>query len=145
MKGPLQAMRAVLRSQAFDCFDRFSVAPQREHEAGRHRLAIDEDGASTALASVAADLCAGQTNDLTQIIDQKLVFGDGIVAPSTVKPQMDELFPSGFRLPLRHELARHRNSGASKGGFRSRCHDKDQIEGKDASLALPAQPLGYYP
>jgi hypothetical protein len=66
-------------------------------------LAVGEDGASTTLASVAADLRARQARGLAQIIDQKLVFGDGIVAPSAVKPQMDELFLGVFRLPLRHD------------------------------------------
>jgi hypothetical protein len=103
MKSSLQAMGAVLRRQAFDCFDRSSIAPQREHEAGWHRLAVGEDGASTTLASVAADLRARQARGLAQIIDQKLVFGDGIVTPSAVKPQMDELFLGVFRLPLRHD------------------------------------------
>ena len=79
MKGALQAMRPILGGQAFDCFDRSSIAPQRERKAGWHRLAVDEDGASTTLASVAADLGARQAHDLTQIIDQKLIFGDGIV------------------------------------------------------------------
>ncbi len=97
MKGALQAMRPVLGGQAFDCFDRSSIATQRKHKAGWHRLAVDEDGASAALASVAADLRARQAHNLTQIIDQKLIFGDGIVTPSAVEPQMYELFFGGFR------------------------------------------------
>jgi hypothetical protein len=103
MKGSLQAMRAVLHRQAFDCFDRSSIAPQREHETGWHRLTVDEDGTSTTLASVAADLRARQARSLAQVIDQKLVFGDGIIAPSAIEPQMYELFLGKFRLPLRHD------------------------------------------
>jgi len=102
MKGSLQAMKAVLHRQTFDCFYRSSIAPQREHEAGWHRLAVGEDGASAAFASVAADLRAREAHDLAQVIDQKLVFGDSIVAPSAVQPQMYELFLGGF-LPVRHD------------------------------------------
>ena len=40
MKGSLQAMGTVLRRQAFDCFDRLSVASQREHEAGWYRFSV---------------------------------------------------------------------------------------------------------
>ena len=103
MKGSLQAMGTVLRRQAFDCFDRLSVASQREHEAGWYRFSVDQHGASTTFASIAADLRAGQARDLAQVIDQKLVCGDGIVAPSAIEPQMYELFASGRHLPLRHD------------------------------------------
>jgi len=103
MKGSLQAMGTILRRQAFDCFDRLSVASQREHEAGWYRLSVDQHGASTTFTGIAADLRAGQAHDLAQVIDQKQVFGDGIVAPSAIEPQMDELFPSGLRLLLRHD------------------------------------------
>jgi hypothetical protein len=103
MKGSLQAMRAVLDRQTFDCFYRSSIAPQREHEAGWHRLAVGEDGASATLAGITADLRARQARHFAQVVDQKLVFGDSIVAPSAVQPQMYELFLDGFRLPLRHD------------------------------------------
>src|SRR6516225_10141992 len=105
MKGALQAVGTVLRRQAFDCFDRLSVAPQREHETGWHGFFVDQHGASTTFASIATDLRACEAHDLAQVIDQKLVFGDGIVAPSAIEPQMYELFPSGLRLLLRHDLA----------------------------------------
>jgi hypothetical protein len=88
MKGSLQAMGTVLRRQAFDCFNRLTVASQREDEARWYRFSVDQHGASTTFASIAADLRAGQARDLAQVIDQKLVFGDGIVAPSAIEPQM---------------------------------------------------------
>lgn len=103
MKGALQAMGTILRRKAFDGFDRSSIAPQREHEAGWHRLIVNEHSASATFAAVAAYLGARQAHDLAQVIDQKLVLSDGIVAPSAIEPQMDELFSSGLCLPLRHD------------------------------------------
>jgi hypothetical protein len=52
-----------------------------EHRAGLHRLAVDMDDAGAALRRIAADMRAGETQALTQVLDQQCtgisVGGDG--------------------------------------------------------------------
>ena len=48
-----------------------AVGLHREEGTGLHRLAVQEDGACTALARVAADVGAGQPEMVPQEVDEK--------------------------------------------------------------------------
>jgi hypothetical protein len=56
----LQGIELIAMREAFHGLDRFAVHPHGELAAGTVRLAIHEHRASTAFASVAADLVAGE-------------------------------------------------------------------------------------
>ncbi len=58
--------------EAFDGRDLIAVGLDREHQAGAHRLAIDQHGAGTADAVLAAGMGAVEQKILTQRIEQRL-------------------------------------------------------------------------
>ena len=57
--------------QALDREDVGTIGLHREHRAALHRLAVDMHGARPARRCVATDVCAGETEVLTQVLDQQ--------------------------------------------------------------------------
>src|SRR6185369_3472873 len=62
--------RAVRGLHALDRPDVRAIRLDGEHRAALHRLAVDRDGARTALAGVAADVGAGELQVLAQELDE---------------------------------------------------------------------------
>ena len=65
-KRLLQRMQRVGSADAFDSRDARAVGLDGEHCAGLNRALVDIDGASAAVAGVAADVGAGQSESLAQ-------------------------------------------------------------------------------
>jgi hypothetical protein len=59
-----------LRRHAFNRFDAPTIAAHREHDAGWHRFAVDQDGTRATLAAIAASLYASEMRDFAQIVDE---------------------------------------------------------------------------
>ena len=59
----------------FDRLDAAALALDRQHQAGEHRLAVDEHRARAALAELAAVLGAGEVEILAEHLEQGLVRG----------------------------------------------------------------------
>ena len=85
VESALQPVQPALRRQPFDRLDGPSLAPDRKHDTRGHGLIVDQHGAGATFAAIAAGLGPRQADDIAQILDQQLVFGNGILAPSTVE------------------------------------------------------------
>ena len=73
-EGLLERVQLGSRRQPLDGVDaRGPSHSSAEHEAGEHRLAVDQHGAGAALAELAAVLGAGQAEVLAQHLEQGLV------------------------------------------------------------------------
>ena len=70
-EGVLQRMQLVAVRQAFDGADRAALGLHREHQAGAHRLAVDQHRAGAADAVLAADMRAGQAAIVADRVDQR--------------------------------------------------------------------------
>src|SRR5262249_39054353 len=90
VKGLLQRAQATLPRDPFDGLDRASLAPAREHGAGRHRLAVEQNHARAAFAAIASGLYPRETRDFTQVIDQQLVIGPRVFPPAAVQFQSEQ-------------------------------------------------------
>src|SRR5437899_985339 len=71
MYSPLPRMQRGATRHPFDRGDRQAVRLNREHRAGLGATPADEDGARAAVARVAADMGAGQPEDVTQQVDEQ--------------------------------------------------------------------------
>ena len=60
MKARCSGCSVVAVGQPFDGADRLALRLHREHQAGAHRLAVDDHRAGAADAVLAADVRAGQ-------------------------------------------------------------------------------------
>jgi hypothetical protein len=76
-KGTAQVFGQAARAAALDGRDRAPAALGCGHEAGADGRAVAEDGAGTAVASIAADLGAGQMQAIAQHVGQRFG-GDGL-------------------------------------------------------------------
>ena len=70
-EGALQRVELVAVGQPFDGADLSAVGLHREHQAGAHRLAVDQHGAGAAHAVLAADMRAGLPAILADRIGQR--------------------------------------------------------------------------
>src|SRR5271170_4141074 len=64
-------MQFVAVGEAFDGADLLAVGLDCEHQAGAHRLVVDDDGAGAADAMLAADMGAGQPAIVADGVDQR--------------------------------------------------------------------------
>ncbi len=69
----LQGMQPAIRGEALDRRHSPSVAVRAQHEAGQHRLVVEQHRAGTALTELAAVLGAAQVQIFTQDLEQRLV------------------------------------------------------------------------
>src|SRR6266700_3515357 len=76
----LQRVKISVFAEALDSQYLLSAALQREHEAGKHGLAIQKDGASAAFSELTAVFCAGVTEILAQYLQQSFVGGEGNIS-----------------------------------------------------------------
>ena len=67
----LQRRQVVVVRQALDRDDLGAFGLHREHQAGAHRLAVDQHGAGAADAVLAADMGAGQPQMMAQAIGER--------------------------------------------------------------------------
>src|SRR5260370_2972319 len=72
-KGILQGVKVSVSSQTFDGQNIFSTTFERKHETGKHRLAIQKNGASATLSQLAAVFRAGMTEIFAQDFQQSLI------------------------------------------------------------------------
>ena len=81
-EGLLHRMQLVAVGQTFDGADFLAVGLHREHQAGAHRLAVDDHGAGAADAVLAADMGAGLPAILADGVDQRAprLDRDGVLA-----------------------------------------------------------------
>ena len=81
-EGLLHRMQRVAIGQSFDGADFLALGLHGEHQAGAHRLAIDDHGAGAADAVLAADMGAGLAAILADGIGQRAarLDSDGVVA-----------------------------------------------------------------
>jgi hypothetical protein len=70
-EGFLQRRELGVAGEAFDGDDFGALGLHREHQAGAHGGAIDENGAGAAHAVLAADMGAGQPQMMAQAICQR--------------------------------------------------------------------------
>ncbi len=78
-EGFLQRMERAVGAEAFHGQYLFSVAFEGEEQAGEHGLAIQQDGASAALAQFAAVFGAGVIEIFAENFEQRFVRGEGDV------------------------------------------------------------------
>ncbi len=76
-------------ASAFDGRDLVSVRLHREHQAGAHRLAVDQHGAGAADAVLAAGMGAVQKKILAQRVEQRLARLDIGGTADAVDAQVD--------------------------------------------------------
>ena len=81
-EGLLHRMQFVVLRQAFDGANLFARRLHGEHQAGAHRLAVDDHGAGAADAVLAADMGAGLAAVLADGVGQRAarLDGDGVIA-----------------------------------------------------------------
>src|SRR4029077_15622155 len=70
-EGLLQRMELTIPGHALDRCQLPALGLDREHRAALHRVAVDEDGARSALARVAADVSAGKAYDVPQVMHEQ--------------------------------------------------------------------------
>src|SRR5215510_8844728 len=68
----LNGMQLAALLQSFDGTDVAAVRLYGEDRARLHRIAVDDDGAGTAVRRVAADVRARQTEVIAQQVDQQI-------------------------------------------------------------------------
>ena len=71
MKARCSGCRSSPVRQTFDGADRAALGLHRKHQAGAHRLAVDNDGAGAADAVLAADMRAGLPAILADRVGQR--------------------------------------------------------------------------
>src|SRR5262249_21833112 len=69
----LQGMQFVAPRHALDRSDRLAVGLHAQHQAGAHEPAVDRDAARAAVAGRAAFLGSGQSQLVTQAVEQRLL------------------------------------------------------------------------
>ena len=67
----LQRRQAILERETLDRDDFRAFGLHREHQTGSHRGAVDQHGARTAYAVLAADMRSGQPQMMAQAIGQR--------------------------------------------------------------------------
>ena len=77
MKARCIGMQFVALGEALDGADVLAVGLHGEHEAGAHRLVVDDHGAGAADAVLAADMRAGLSAVLADGVDQRAPRLDG--------------------------------------------------------------------
>ena len=102
MKACCSTDKSVAIGEAFDGADCLASRLDREHQAGAHRLAVDDHGASAADAVLAADMGAGLAAIVADGVDQRLarLDADGIIAAVDGKRDV-ELFGHALNTQLR--------------------------------------------
>ena len=85
----LQRMQPSVRHESLNRRHGRAVAVDAEHQARQHRLAIEEDGARTALAELAPVLRAAQVQVLTQHLEQCFVRSERDVGRFAVHRERD--------------------------------------------------------
>ena len=68
----LERVKAVAIGDAFDGGDGAAFSFDAEYEAGGNDAAVEYDGASAAIAVVAAFLCAGEVEDVAEAFEEAL-------------------------------------------------------------------------
>jgi hypothetical protein len=74
-QGRLKSIENTASGYAFDRCDLSSVCLHRQHSATFHRQSVDEHSAGTAVSRIAAELCSGQTEPLSQEVYEQQVNG----------------------------------------------------------------------
>jgi hypothetical protein len=69
-KSLLDGVQLAVLGHAFDCGQVFALGLDREHGAALDGLAVDQDRARPALAGVASDVRAGQTQVVAQVMHE---------------------------------------------------------------------------
>jgi len=67
----LKAIELAVGGEPLDRLDHCAVGLDREHHAALHEHAVDEDRAGAAVASVAADMAAGQAEVVPNEVDEQ--------------------------------------------------------------------------
>src|SRR5215470_7389261 len=88
-EGALQRMQVVGRAEPFDGADVLALRLYCEHQAGAHRLAINDHRAGAADAMLAADMRAGLPAIVADGIDQRLAWLDPDRVLAAVDGQRD--------------------------------------------------------
>src|ERR1700741_3389843 len=81
----LQRMKLAFRDQPFDREYLPSIALKRQHQAGKHRLSIEKDGASSALSELAPMLSACVSQVLAQNFQQRFIRSKGDIGAFAVQ------------------------------------------------------------
>src|SRR5713101_501103 len=81
----LQWMKVTVFSEAFDCQNVLSTALECQHKTGKHRLAVEKNGASAAFSEFTAVLRAGVTEILAQDLQQSLIGREGNIGQFAVQ------------------------------------------------------------
>src|SRR6266849_4764199 len=81
----LQWMKVSIFSEALDCQNLLSTAFERQHETGKHGLAVQQNGASPAFSQFTAVLRAGVTEILAQDLQQCFVGCEGDIGVFAVQ------------------------------------------------------------
>ena len=85
----LDRMELSIGCQALDRLDAGAVGLNREHGAGLDRLAVDQHGAGATLRGVAADVGAGQTEHVANVVNQKEPRLDIVLVGRAVNRDLD--------------------------------------------------------
>ena len=121
-ESALQRLEPVLLGDAFDRLNRASVRPCRELAAGVHGLPVHQDRARAALAAVASDLGAGQSEVIAQQLGKRPAIFHVEPSRRAVQRHADR-GSRNCRIGL-DECGRSRRRLPVDGGRRRRCdHD----------------------
>src|SRR5512145_19892 len=91
VESTLQRAQRAFPVLRFDGLDRAAFAACGEREAGKPRLAVDQHRARAAFATVAAALRARQTAALAQVVEEKQVVLDRLLASAPVYGERNAL------------------------------------------------------
>ena len=92
VEGLLNWMQLAVARNVFNRPDLVSVCLDREHRAGLDRPAVQVDGAGSAVAGVAADVGAGETELFADEMGQKQARLDVFLVKPAVNRDTDRLF-----------------------------------------------------
>ena len=98
-EGLLQRVQALFRQHPLDRLDATALGFEAEHEAGEHASSVNQHGAGTALAQLAAVFRAREIQVFTQDFEQRLVRREGDLRGLAVQREFDVgLLPGYLRL-----------------------------------------------
>ena len=104
-EGALHRMQLVAVREPLDGADLLAVGLHGKHQAGAHRLAVDDHGAGAADAVLAADMGAGLPAILADRIGQRAPRLDRDRVLAAVDGERDRCFSASCALLLRHASA----------------------------------------
>src|SRR5215467_11060577 len=83
-EGLLDGVQLAIFGHAFDGREVPAVRLDGEHRAALHRFAVDVDRAGAALARVAADVRACETDDVSQVVHEQKPGFDLVLVPAAI-------------------------------------------------------------